>query len=176
VKRYFDPELKRLVEVPDDASSSSRETEGPLAESRAVEREDEFRKFLSGSDSDDEAAETFAKLLAKHRRERSLDPGLEHDEVMLAVAAKKRVVEFRREEDPPPLTRLDKIKSELRRAVRAALREERENGAGSMSEETRRDIVRAAGEFLAEGVRRHDPRMARDIRRHAAAMCDEECE
>ena len=64
--RYFDPALGRFVEQEGDAPAVSRETEGPLAEAHAIERDAELRAFLKeGGSSESESAASFAKLLAK---------------------------------------------------------------------------------------------------------------
>jgi hypothetical protein len=174
MKRYFDPQASRWIEVPDDDEPFvSRETEGPLSDSASIMRAEESRRDLIDRDGDDWAARDVAKQLAKLRRAAETDTGVASDAVMKSVAANGGVVEFHREESPP-LTKLDHIKGRLRRAVRAAMAEERNRGPGPLTEETRRACVKAVGDFLAEGVRRHDPRMARDFERHAAMMGDEE--
>ena len=110
--RYFDPALGRFVEQEDDAPAVSRDTEGPLAEAHAIERDAEFRAFLKEAESSEsESAASFAKLLAKHRRSAEYDSGAALDKTVKAVTAKGAVVEFRRPEEPTPRTRREYIGS-----------------------------------------------------------------
>jgi len=113
--RYFDPALGRFVEQEDDAPAVSRDTEGPLAEAHAIERDAEFRAFLKEAESSEsESAASFAKLLAKHRRSAEYDSGAALDKTVKAVTAKGAVVEFRRPEEPTPRTRREYIGSPRR--------------------------------------------------------------